>query len=75
VLPHVTPAVGERLIELGPENAAAARAVRSVARKVRMMKAVSSWLRDSTPGLYAGIYRLLRPLSRRPLPSGMKVVE
>ncbi len=65
VLPRVSPEMGARLIELGPQNPQALRTVESLAAYLRRTKAVTTWLRRRTPWLYAAAGLILTALFQR----------
>ena len=76
VLPHLNPGLGNALINMGPRDAKAVRIVMSMARWIRTTKKITTWMRDRAPWLYKAVYRVLRVFSRRrPLASGMKIVD
>jgi|LSQX01.1.fsa_nt_gb pyruvate-formate lyase-activating enzyme len=74
VLPNINPALGERLIAAGSDNPRNVATVHTLAKWIRRGKAMTTWLRDRTPWLYAITYRVLRLFSRkRGGPGGMNV--
>jgi hypothetical protein len=64
ILPRISPALGERLIAMGPDHPQAAKMVEGLASYLRRTKAVTTWLRSYTPWLYAGAGFLLKGLFR-----------
>jgi radical SAM superfamily enzyme YgiQ (UPF0313 family) len=64
ILPRISPALGEQLIAMGPDNPQALRMVEGLAAYLRRTKAVTTWLRAYTPWLYSAAGFLLKGLFR-----------
>lgn len=65
VLPRVKPALGERLIALGPRHPKAAQTVDALARWIVKTQRATRWTREHLPWAYALAGRMLRPFAER----------